>query len=63
MHLKEFRQRKGLSQLKLAALSGVSQSCIFFIEVGATRFPRPETINKLAFALGVDPAELVGEEK
>ena len=51
------RKRKGWSQVELADRSAISVHMISRIEAGHTgaRFPN---IEKLAFAFGIDPAEL-----
>jgi len=55
------RKRAGYTQEQLAERAGVSIDTISKIEVGATgaRFPM---IEKIAAALGVDPAELFSPE-
>lgn len=58
-NLKESRQRKGLSQKKLAKLSGVAQSSISEIENGKS-FPGVFTLQKLADVLEVSVDELLG---
>lgn len=54
--LRRIRKYKGLSQVDLAALSGVSQYTITEIETGR-REPRPSTLRKLADALDVEVAD------
>ncbi len=51
-----FRQRAMLSQRELAALAEVRQATISGLEHGATA--RPQTIRKLARALGVETGML-----
>lgn len=55
------RRRLGLTQEALAEKAGISVDIISKVEVGATgaRFP---VIERLADALGVDPAELFSTE-
>ncbi len=55
--LKIVRERKGMSQNQLAAVSGVSQSTISSIENERTRIG-VERAKQLALALGVHPAVL-----
>jgi transcriptional regulator with XRE-family HTH domain len=55
--LKELRIDKGLSQNRLAQLSGVSQTAIWKIEHGGGA--NPSTLKKLADVLGVRASELV----
>lgn len=57
MHIGEFvraeRRKKGLSQRKLALLSGVSNSEISRIEAGQRKKPSPGVLRALAGPLGV----------
>lgn len=49
-----------MTQVELAAASGVSQVGISQIEIGEkSRNPRMETIERLAVALGVDTGTLI----
>jgi transcriptional regulator with XRE-family HTH domain len=50
----------GIPLARLAARAGVSNLTIINIEHGRTR-PRPETVKKLAGALGVSPEKLVSD--
>jgi transcriptional regulator with XRE-family HTH domain len=54
--LKEWRERRALSQLDLAEASGVSRATIINLEKGNEAFP--STVRKLAHALRVDPGDL-----
>jgi len=56
--LREWRERRAMTQVELSAASGVSQDGISKIEQG-TRGVRPSTARRLAQALDVDVAELV----
>ena len=58
LRLREWRERRLLTQRELAELVGVTQGTINRIERGVHR-PRLGTVRKLAEALGVDPDELV----
>jgi len=58
--LKERRERLGLSQIALAIRSGVSERAIAGYETGAD--PSYSRLVKLAEALGVSPAWLIGGE-
>ena len=58
--LRELRVRRALNQRELATLSGVAQSTIVRLEHGDPNV-NPSTIRKLARALKVDPAELLGD--
>jgi transcriptional regulator with XRE-family HTH domain len=57
--LRSLRLAAGLTQLELAARSGITHEAISRLELG-NRAPRAETIRRLSTALGVEPAELVG---
>ena len=59
--LLELRINKGLSQNRLAQLSGVSYNTIWRLEAGRTTEARPRSIRALARALGVEPHELLKE--
>ncbi len=56
--LKMKRIKKGLTQGELGKLIGVSQNAISAYEVGA-KFPRRNTLDKLAKALGCSASDLV----
>jgi transcriptional regulator with XRE-family HTH domain len=58
--LKKARTRKLLTQEELAEKAGVSPSTIVNIERDQAE-PHISTMRKLAKALEIDPAELVGE--
>jgi transcriptional regulator with XRE-family HTH domain len=60
--LRSLRLAAGLTQLDLAARSGITHEAISRLELG-TRSPRSETIRRLSRALDVDPAEIVGTPK
>lgn len=60
-NLKGIRLRMNLSQRRLAQISGVSQPFIHNIESGH-KSPTVRTLEKLARALGVSVAELVGDD-
>ena len=63
MAIKEIRESKGISQYKLAKLSGVAQPTISAIEGNdQTRSPAVDTVQKLARALHCSVAEIMGEE-
>lgn len=55
--VKSYRQRRGMTQADLAAATGMSDTMISRIELGASgaRFP---TIQKIADALAIDPSQL-----
>ena len=60
--LRSLREAAGLSQLQLAATSGLSHEAISNLETGK-RAPLAATVVKLAQGLGVDPAQFVGYEQ
>lgn len=60
-HLKALREQQGLSQRKLATLSGVHHVSLAKIELGSID-PRLSTLRRLANALNVSMSELVGDE-
>lgn len=59
-NVRRLRARKKLSQKALAERTGVSVSYVSMLERGQ-RSPPLETIEKLARALGVPPATLLGK--
>ena len=58
--LRKQRTRRALTQAELAERSGVTTATVARLEREEIE-PRMTTLRKLADALGVDPAELVGE--
>lgn len=59
--LRSVRELKALSQNELAERANVSRGTIQRVEAGEDSHPR--TARKLAEALGVEPAELMGAEE
>jgi transcriptional regulator with XRE-family HTH domain len=59
-NLKRQRIRKALTQEELARQAGLTTASVARIERNETE-PRMSTLRKLAKALDLDPAELVGE--
>lgn len=59
--LKDLRIRRALTQDELAEKAGIGKNTVNRIEKNHTE-PRPPTLRKLAQALEVDPAELVGSK-
>lgn len=57
--IKQLREKKGLSQEKLARIADVSNNTIVNIESGKQTNPTIETVSKIAKALGVDIEELL----
>jgi len=58
--LKRLREAKKPSQLELAKRAGVAQAYLSELEAGHKKNPGIETLKKLAKALGVPVAELLG---
>ena len=58
--LRPARQRLGLTQRQLASRAGTGQQTICKLET-LRRGAYPRTLQKLAVALGVPPADLVGD--
>ena len=60
--IRQLRKERGLTQVQVSQLSGVSQSAISDIESGrVTKLPNIATVGKIASALGCTVAELLGE--
>ncbi len=57
-YLADLRRTRGLTQERLSALSGVSRESIYRLE-GGRRGAMPDTLWKLALALGVSPEDLI----
>ncbi|QQS68363.1 helix-turn-helix transcriptional regulator [Candidatus Saccharibacteria bacterium] len=57
--IKKLREKKGLSQEKLARLADVSTNTIVNIESGKQTNPTIETVSKIAKALDVKIEELL----
>jgi len=60
--LRSVRQRRGLTQRELAARAETGQQTICQLET-RQRGAYPKTIRKLASALKVPPAELMGDHR
>ena len=60
--LKEYRERKGISQEKLEALTNLDRKTIFRIE-NDLNMPLLDTFAKMAIALNLSDAEIVKEVK
>ncbi len=56
--LRRVRRRRGLTQIELAGLAGLSYSYISMIETGQRTLTRRDHVNALAAALRVPPAEI-----
>jgi excisionase family DNA binding protein len=59
--LRQLREAAGLSQLALAARTGLAHETICTLERGR-RAPLAETVRQLAHGLGIDPARFIAEE-
>jgi transcriptional regulator with XRE-family HTH domain len=59
--IKHLREKKGLSQEKLARIADVSNNTIVNIESGKQKNPTIETVSKIAKALGVAIEELLNK--
>jgi len=59
-NLKKLREKKGLSQDRLAKLADVANNTIIKIEQGENINPTLATLKKIAKALGVGLDELTG---
>ena len=55
MNFRQLREQTGITQYRLAKLSGVEQTTISQLELGKVRDPRWSTISALATALNVSP--------
>ncbi len=62
-NIKKYRQKKGLSQDKLAKLADVTHTTLVKLESGANDNPTIKTLIKIADALGVSLDQLVGRQK
>ncbi len=58
--LGDARKRQGLTQRELAALAGIGAGTVSDLEV-RRRGGYPATVKRLCLALGVTPAELIGD--
>ncbi len=58
-NIKKLREKKGLSQDRLAKLADVANNTIIKIEQGENRNPTLETLKKIANALNVSIDELI----
>jgi tetratricopeptide (TPR) repeat protein/transcriptional regulator with XRE-family HTH domain len=55
--LRSYRELAGLSQVALAARSGISEDAISMLERGVRTSPRGDTVARLAQALRLDPSQ------
>jgi len=61
-NIRALRQKRKLSQEKLARLTNISLNTLTKIESGFTKRPSIQTIHKIAKALGVSLDKLVEDE-
>lgn len=61
-NIKELRQKRKLSQEKLARLTDISLNTLTKIESGFTKRPSIQTIHKIAKVLGISLDKLVEDE-
>jgi len=60
-NIKKYRSALGISQAKLAEKVNTSTNYIGLLEI-KRKFPSPEMMERLAFALGIDTTELFHKE-
>jgi transcriptional regulator with XRE-family HTH domain len=60
-NIRQFRTNQGLSQEELAGQAGISLPFLGAVERGE-KWPSPQTIAGIAFALGVEPCDLFRPE-
>lgn len=58
-NMKEYRSQRGLSQVKLSEISGVTYNTIIKIESGVNKNPTIDTLTKIAKALAVRVDDLI----
>jgi transcriptional regulator with XRE-family HTH domain len=56
-NMRKIRRKGGMTQAKLAEKAGVSTHFIAMIEI-ARKFPAPESLDRIAAALGIETHEL-----
>ena len=59
--VKEYRLRRNMSQLQLAERSGIKQAIISMVETGEVKYPRIDTMAKLAKGLRCTVDDLIDE--
>jgi transcriptional regulator with XRE-family HTH domain len=62
LRVRDFREKRGLSQRELSRLTGLSQKTISAIETNKSKGVDFDTLDRLAAALGVEPALLIVRE-
>ncbi len=59
-NIRKLRQKKGLSQEKLARLADISTATLVKIEAGIAKEPTITTVTKIADALEISIDEMIG---
>ncbi|MEX2462029.1 MAG: helix-turn-helix transcriptional regulator [Paenibacillaceae bacterium] len=59
LYIKQKRKKRNMSLVDISTISGVSIAQISRVENGKRGVPRPETIKKLASALGIGYEDLM----
>ena len=62
LRLKEWRERRGLTQTELADASGTYQKTVSNLESGRTQRIEFDLLQRLAHALDCKPKDLIGNE-
>jgi transcriptional regulator with XRE-family HTH domain len=62
LRVREWRDLREMSQIELAEKAGIRQATLSAIESGTTTRIDLEILDRLAKALGVDPAMLIGKD-
>ncbi|MFH1990662.1 MAG: helix-turn-helix transcriptional regulator [Patescibacteria group bacterium] len=60
-NLKKLREKRGLSQDRLAKLADIANNTIIKIEQGENINPRLDTLKKIAKALGIKVDDLIND--
>ena len=63
LKLREYREKKGLSQAQLAKLAKVRQAAISDIETGKRRSVDLDALDRIAKVLGVNASTLLAEKR
>jgi transcriptional regulator with XRE-family HTH domain len=63
LRLREYRQRRGLSQAQLARMVGVRQATVSALETGKSKRIELDLLERLAKVLKVRPAALLVDTK
>jgi transcriptional regulator with XRE-family HTH domain len=63
LNIRLLREARGMSQVKLAELSGITPAYLCELETGVKDNPSKKILEKLAAALGVSVAKLLEDEE